>query len=406
MKRIAIIGGGACGVAAFIELSQKIYINQLEEEVSIKWFEKSERLGFGVAFGTDQDGHLLNTQADLMGVYALEEGDFVRWLRENGGKKRKDVLGKGDLDDTYTPRKLYGHYLAERAEEYLQLAKRKGLKVTVVHSEVVRMRNKEKHYTLVDSEKQKHKVDYAILALGNPKPDKFEEFIGNKAYVDFPWPSKRLLESAADADEIGVVGTSLSAIDTVMTLVDNGIKGRINLFSPTGLLPKVQPVDTERYVFEALTLNNLRFRQRLHLEKPSAKDLFDLFRIDVKNGFGVLDWEQEDRIGQSARRLLREDIQKAESGGDPLLNFAYSLRREATPIWKMLSAKEKQEFKKVYGEYWSINRNGMPLPNAYKLRKLMNSDRLRVYANIENVRFSKAEKQFEIAAGTDRKAHV
>src|SRR5690606_23585965 len=82
MKNIAIIGGGACGTAVFIELLLLIVNEKWRNEVKLTLIEKEKHIGYGLAFGTDQPGHLLNTQADLMGIYVNEPGHFSNWIKE------------------------------------------------------------------------------------------------------------------------------------------------------------------------------------------------------------------------------------------------------------------------------------------------------------------------------------
>src|SRR5690606_21534155 len=135
MKNVTIIGGGACGVAVSIELFLQIATRGLSNEIKITLIEKEREVGYGLAFGTDQPGHILNTQADLMGIHAAEPSHFADWLKVHGGKKREDVKGSGATDNTYTTRKLYGDYVADQAEYYFQKARESGVQLEVVHAE-------------------------------------------------------------------------------------------------------------------------------------------------------------------------------------------------------------------------------------------------------------------------------
>src|SRR5690606_31162620 len=108
MTNITIIGGGACGTAVFIELVLQIADSGLRNETKITIIEKDKSLGYGLAFGTDQPGHLLNTQAELMGIHVLEPEHFSGWLKQHGGRNRTDVKGHGETDHSYTTRSFYG----------------------------------------------------------------------------------------------------------------------------------------------------------------------------------------------------------------------------------------------------------------------------------------------------------
>src|SRR5690606_18974251 len=140
MKNVTIIGGGACGVAVSIELLLQIVSWGLSNEIKITLIEKEEEIGYGLAFGTDQPSHILNTQADLMGIHAAEPGHFADWLKVHGGKRRKDVKGSGATGQAYTTRKLYGDYVADQAKYYFQKARDEGVQLEVVQAEAVDIR--------------------------------------------------------------------------------------------------------------------------------------------------------------------------------------------------------------------------------------------------------------------------
>ena len=78
---VGIIGGGACGVAALAELMVQLKITGKHTTTQILLIERRSELGAGLAFSTDQPGHLLNTQADLMGIHSFEPKHFSTWLK-------------------------------------------------------------------------------------------------------------------------------------------------------------------------------------------------------------------------------------------------------------------------------------------------------------------------------------
>ncbi|HLU90407.1 MAG TPA: FAD/NAD(P)-binding protein, partial [Cyclobacteriaceae bacterium] len=132
MKNVTIIGGGPCGVAVGIELFLQIVNRKLQHKIKITLLEKDAEIGYGLAFRTDQPGHLLNTQADLMGIHADEPRHFAGWLKVHGGKNRKDVKGEGETEDSYTTRKLYGDYVSAQAQYYFQKARETGVQFNLL----------------------------------------------------------------------------------------------------------------------------------------------------------------------------------------------------------------------------------------------------------------------------------
>ena len=396
MKKIAIVGGGACGVATFVDLVIKICANQLQAKTEIIWFEKDKRIGYGVAFGSDQKGHILNTQADLMGIFAEEPAHFSDWLKESGEIKNDEVLGD-KAETSYTSRRFYGDYMALQAEKFLEKAKACGLKVKVVCEEVVNITVNHDTYHIKTKEGNTFNSNLTVLGIGVPKPNNYDEFLQHPNYIDFPWPSEPILEKISEAKDVGILGCSLSAIDTVVTLVDNGYDKKIRLFSPDGLLPRVQPLENKPYNRTHLTLPNVHKLQRNSIHRLFVKDVFRLFQKDVEESVGKkLDWKAMNREGKDQLKLLKEDIEAAENGGDDLMNMTYCLRYDASEIWSEMEADEKIKFMKWFGPHWGITRHAMPLQNAYKLRDLLESGQLEIISCMDRVTSDDESQKFKV----------
>lgn len=405
MKNITIVGGGACGTAVFIELLLQIVTSGLANQLKITIIEKDKRLGYGLAFGTEQPGHLLNTQTELMGIHVHEPQHFSQWLMDQGGKNREDVKGGGETDHTYTTRKLYGDYVSSQAKEYLQRAKKAGLETDIIYAEAIDIHRVSGSYEVLCHDGRRIVSEFVVLALGTPEPNNYNEFSDLPEFVGFPWPSARIIHAVGHNDHVGILGTSLSAIDAVMTLVDNGHRGEISLFSPDGMLPRVQPEDTSPYERRMLTLSKMHEIKRKTMRKVGVKQVFRLFQQEVEAHAGQpIDWKSKKREKRAAEPMLEEDIAMAERGGDALSDVIYSLRYDAGKIWKMWDEEEKDRFKKWLGSHWIVYRHAMPLHNAYRLRELFRQKRLHIYPGLEAVEFNPRQRTFhlELEASTSK----
>lgn len=397
MKNITIIGGGACGTAAFIELVLQIAASDLTKETKLTIIEKDKDLGYGLAFGTDQPGHLLNTQAELMGIHVHEPEHFSEWIKQNGGGKRKDVKGTGETDHSYTTRSLYGDYVAGQAALYIEKAKDIGLLLDAVHAEAIDIQRESSHYEVICRDGRRISSDFVVLAIGTPKPQNYQDLLAQAEYIDFPWPSEKILQKVQPKDHVGILGTSLSAIDAVMTLVDNGHQGPISLCSPDGMMPRVQPEKPRNYDRRVLTISQIHQIKRETLRKVSVKDVFKLFQQEVAfHAKHKIDWSSVRREKRNAERLLDRDIALAEKGGDELSDVIYSLRYDAGTIWQMWDADEKRLFKKWLGSHWMAYRHAMPLYNAYRLKALFEAKQLKVFPGLEEVEFDKEHRVFRM----------
>lgn len=126
-KTLTIIGMGACGVAAFAEAVTRLSYDPGEGWM-IHLIERDDELARGLAFGTEQPGHLLNTESRLMGLYDREPGDFRTWL-----EARRAASGCPlDPDGVeYPQRREYRVYMQEVLDRALDHARTAGIEVHV-----------------------------------------------------------------------------------------------------------------------------------------------------------------------------------------------------------------------------------------------------------------------------------
>lgn len=401
---IGIIGGGACGVATFAELMVQLKIAGKHKSTNILIIERSSEVGLGLAFSTDQPGHLLNTQADLMGIHSFEPDHFAIWLEKNGDRIKSEVKGGNPLPESHTTRRLYGNYIQEQFRYYLSEAQKMGLNVEIIHDEATDLIPDDDRWQIKLAKAENRVADQVILVPGTPKPNNFQEFASLDSYFGFPWPSEPIINGIPKEADVCVLGSSLSAIDAIMTLVDSGHEGTIRLFSLDGLMPRVQPNEESEYKRKFLTLSSIHRIRRTAWRQPTIKELFRLFQLEVENYVGhPIDWKATERKGIPAEQLLEEDIRIAQEGGDAFINILYDMRYESSQIWDWLSVSEKQRFKQWLGPYWTVTRYGMPLVNAHRLSELFKKKKLEVNSPMNNVSYDTEKKKFILQYGDGKK---
>ncbi|MDO1449324.1 FAD/NAD(P)-binding protein [Rhodocytophaga aerolata] len=394
---LAIVGGGANGVASLVHLVLKLLIEPAPTPVSITLFEKKEEVGPGLAYDTSQKGHLLNTSAGLMGIFAFEPMHFVEWLQTHKSNVQQQYPQAVIHPDAYLPRQLYGQYLKDVVAEYTQLASRHNIQVELCHDEVVDAEIREGKVDLFLKSGETLETDVTILATGTPKPNNFRHLEASPAYVDFPWPSSRLIRDIPADAPVAILGTSLTAIDTLMTFMDNGHTGKLTLYSRHGLLPRIQTpfdVDFERKI---LTMENIRKIIREQKRTLRAKDLIRLFRAEAERVMGKqTDWKKFDRIGKDPLALLKYDLEVALEGKSEFQNILYATRYLSFEIWKLLPTDQKILFSKWVGHYFDINRHCIPPENGRKLIRLLESGQLTVKGHSEKVEWEAKEQLFQL----------
>lgn len=400
-RTIAIVGGGASGTATFIHLVLKLIIAPEPEPVAFALIEKREEIGPGLAYDTGQKGHLLNTSAGLMGIFAEETNHFVDWMAGHSDLIERHYPGTAIDAASYPPRELYGIYLKDVFDQYVDLARQYGMTVDVYHELATDATITDDGATITLESGQTIDADVLVLATGTPKSNNFHQLDESPNYLDSPWPASRILQTITDKDaSVCVLGASLTAIDAVITLVNNGHQGPIKLYSKDGLLPRVQSPEEKPFERQVLTMANVRRLIREKRRTLRASDLFRLFRAEAERILGPQDWKQFKRIGKNQLDLLTDDIRQAEDYASVFQHILYSTRHISFDIWQLLPQDERIRFSKWLKPYSDINRHAMPLQNAKKLRDLLASGQLTVTAYSDKVEWNDAKREYTLTTET------
>jgi uncharacterized NAD(P)/FAD-binding protein YdhS len=105
--RIAIIGGGASGALTSLHLARALPPGAAEITV----IELAEEIGRGLAYSTDDLGHLLNVRVANMSAFADEPDHLSQWLQNKG----PSVARLTPL--CFISRSIYGSYMADIVQE-------------------------------------------------------------------------------------------------------------------------------------------------------------------------------------------------------------------------------------------------------------------------------------------------
>jgi uncharacterized NAD(P)/FAD-binding protein YdhS len=218
---IAIIGGGATGVMLAIQL-----LRQSLGRLNIALIDRGPDIGVGVAYATQCANHLLNIRAADMSALPDDPDHFVRWL--SAEESQESYAG-----DAFVPRRTYGRYLRSLLSDAVRQS---GGRLSVMTGEVTAATvDLSRVHLLVDGTKSMA-PRAAILATGNHPPSD-----DHGAYRGNPWKSSAIGELAPTASVL-LIGTGLTMIDVIISLVEANHEGRIIALSRRGLLPRVHPI--------------------------------------------------------------------------------------------------------------------------------------------------------------------
>lgn len=356
--RVAIVGGGFSGVAVVANL-----VRQARRPLTIDWFDKGASLAQGVAYSTKDAAHLLNVRAVRMGALAGQPDGFYQWLTSPQGADQVKKWYRGKVEPaSYVPRALYACYLHHLVEESLRIARNKGIQVNITRATVsdAVLFNAEAQQLLLTVEhpgigRREVLVDAMVLATGNLPPRKFGFQSGiidkRNDYVADIWSAVQDPAFAARIaalpveSEILIIGTGLTAVDTVLTLRASGFRGKMIALSRTGVWPTVH---------------------QSHDEYPAWS------------------WVQEPRLAPATAfgllRGLRKEVREAAQAGHDWRAVIDAIRPVTQVLWRQLSTQEKRKFLDRLSTFWNIHRHRMAPDVAEVIHSLMQQGTLRSVA--------------------------
>ncbi len=211
MKRIAIVGVGPTGIYTFYELVKR------GEPLAITLFEKEAQAGVGMPYSDD------NTAAQMLANIASIEIPpidltYLQWLQQQSD----DWLAARGLERhalherQFLPRVILGEYYRDRFLYLVERARDVGFVISVCEScEVTDIAVQPTGIAIhTDSAADPVIVDLVAIATGHLWP---EEERASRQYFPSPWTG--LMEARIAPCRVGILGTSLSAIDAAVAVV-------------------------------------------------------------------------------------------------------------------------------------------------------------------------------------------
>jgi uncharacterized NAD(P)/FAD-binding protein YdhS len=271
-------------------------------------FEPGENPAAGIAYATENPVHLLNVAAKGMSAFADQPDHFVEWVKGIP----KWMPDGGWTPRSFVPRRLYRDYLASLAEPYISSGR-----LQLHRKQVVDLVERPDGVELVASDGSRCRADGAVLATGNESP------AGKPApwRRDY-WSSPSGFDIPTDASVV-VIGTGLSMVDSVMSLLEKGHSGPIAAISRRGLVPRPHDHVARRAPLEGS-------------EVPPEASISRLCR-----------WLRE-----RVRQVERDDRGDWRSVVD-------SLRPYSQEIWRALATVEKRRFLRHARPWWDVHRHRM-----------------------------------------------
>lgn len=339
LPSVAIVGAGFSGTMTAIHLLRA-------GGTRVTLFERSGSFGPGLAYSTRSGAHLLNVPAGRMSALPDVADDFLRWGLAQGHHW---------AGGTFAPRREYGKYLQDalNAAEALgkgTLERVSGEVVACRHAaseagagvEVSWKRN------AADASVTSRVFTSAVLALGNFAPPCVHPGLAGlpaEAYANDPW-APGALDGLDPTGPVLLVGTGLTMLDVVLSLVERGHRGTMHAVSRRGLLPQPHRA----------------------AGKPPAS------HAPPKG------WETWDPSAQAMLRNVRREVARAAKRGVDWREVITSLRSVTPQLWKRLPERERGAFLRHLRPYWEVVRHRSAPSVDGQVQELIMCGRLHVHA--------------------------
>ncbi len=327
---LAIIGGGAAGVMTALQA-----LRQSRRPLRVLLFEAASTLAEGIAYATPSPVHLLNVPAGRMSALPDVPGDFADHLQRIGAYPDDD---RATLEARFASRLHYAPYLRQRLAEAAQAH---AGTFEVVQQPVLSLhRGASGGLQLSTAGGVQYAARQAVIACGNnvrPLPLRGAALLPAERLAEaWDYDGVRLL---AGAHAIGIIGSGLSMVDSVLSLFDAGHRGAIHVFSRHGLMP-LPHAHGEPAVFDPQPLLALSLRQRV--------------------------------------RFLRERVREAAARGIPWQSVMERIRPLGQSLWLSLDAADQRRFLRHVVRQWDVHRHRIDARVHARLVEALREGRLQL----------------------------
>ncbi len=305
---VAIVGGGASGVLMALHL-----LNRPDSRCRVTVLEGAHLLGCGIAYSTDDPDHLLNTRVQNMSAFPGDPDHFRRWLAAQGTPR---------TGADFVTRATYGSYLGSLLAPW-----QAGRRLTCLRRTCTRVQPLSRGYRLHLAGAEPIRADQVVLATGHA-------VASTDPHLHNAWQPVAGLNPDA---RVLILGTGLSMVDQVLSLLSRGHRGPITALSRRGLLPR------EHAPVAALPLT----------------------AADLPDGAPVSGW----------LRWLRAQSATAPGGWHAVVD---GLRPHLRRLWATLPETERRRFLRHAVSWWDVHRHRIPPASAERLAAALDSGQLQL----------------------------
>lgn len=338
-RHIAIVGGGFSGTLVAVNLAR---LSPVPLRVTL--INAGSPAGRGIAYGTRRAEHLLNVAARNMSALPDHPNHFLAWLRT---RTEFADMPETELREMFVPRRIFGDYVCNLALHTLgESAGRTPVATEQIDDEAVAVEPEAARARVHLRAGKPIVADKVVLATGNESPAEIlgsDALGGNPAWCPNPWIDWTG-QMPPPTVPIVLLGTGLTAVDAIVTLLALDWRGQIVAVSRHGLLPEAH--------FKGMDYQEF---------PPPGTDLATL-------GLDAL-----------VRLMERHCARLRELGANPGIAVD-KLRPHTQRIWQSFSSQERHEFVARHAARWNVVRHRIAPSIHARVAAALADGRVRVKA--------------------------
>jgi uncharacterized NAD(P)/FAD-binding protein YdhS len=327
---IAVVGAGFSGTLLTLHL-----LRRCPPPTQLVLIERNSQFGRGLAYATGNASHILNVPAGRMSAFHDRPNDFLEWLTSQAESDIGISAGPG----TFAPRQLFGAYIRALLNDEIKRSGRDRLEL--IKGDVIGLDQTGRPLVLTVDRNRTVQADLVVLAIGNfppePMPVADPGFYDTAYYRPDPWAADAFTNLDPDASVL-LVGTGLTAMDAVVSLLDQGHKGKIYAMSRRGLLP------------------------RRHAGVPLPAPEHEPYPTAVN----------------ALTRFLRKETARATAQGSGWQPVVDELRPFMVDVWQVMPLQDRKRFLRHLRPWWDVHRHRLAPQVADRIDAARNSGQLLV----------------------------
>nr|WP_228734153.1 FAD/NAD(P)-binding protein [Pseudomonas anatoliensis] len=315
VKRLVIIGAGFSGAVTAIE-----FLKHAPKGSRLTIINRSGKMARGLAYGTSSPDHLLNVPAGNMSALVGDPDSFLEFCRNFDPEVHSG---------SFVSRKMYGAYLSELLA---QAEKESEVQCSRMTGEVLSIEPSGTGAVLEIHTGERIVADHVVLAFGNfspAKPQGLQKLDECPAYLGDPW-SAPAAEMNQEAPTVLLIGSGLTAVDTLISLRRTHPDAKVTMVSRRGLLPTAH---------------------RVRLPAPGFKTTIcdDLLAADP--------------VVSVYTQLIRREVSRSP---EHWREVVAALRPITSILWERLPVNERKRFLRHLQPHWDVYRHRVA-PQTFRI---------------------------------------